>query len=363
MNDLERMIMMRKLLTVMILGVMVMALWGCARRVSEVTAIDLNWVPQQWYQRGGDPINLGVKSVTLHYSKEPKEVNVTLLHDEVTVSGTGVKRVGDTILLNTDAVGRYNVTITAEGVSISFEYFVDDDDLIDDLNVADRNALNAIINNQSFLTQMGLDMYWDTLTSHSVWTYSVYYTRNALSDGNPNTAGEFINAYQAKQIIEESFLHGLLAGTAASDYLGNVLFPSMDANEFSLMDWNVMALNLLYLWEDGSLTYMAQPGDPAHPPYPIADLAAIYEALFYGGANMLLHPAYLPLPFGGTQYLYTKTTWPGILALGIDQEVAEFLYEQYGPGKTLPDVYQTMGFAIIGFLVNEYPEHFDIVSP
>jgi hypothetical protein len=368
---------MKKTMIAMTMILLSFALLSCIT-INEVKSIALNWVPEEWYDRiddnltGGTPFAGNTITVTLDdNSTQTKDLSSS----DITYTGSGVFVSGGEKYLERRYVGSFDVNIHYEGFTVSFEYFVDDETLTASLNgAADRSALKAVIKNFSFLTNMGLGSYFETITDHTVWEYSVQYTKDEL-DG-----GVFENAYQAQGIIKASFLHGLLSSYAASDYL-DLLFESMDDETFEVIDWDVMGLNMLDLWYEGAMTHMAHPGagfsqGQDFDPYPIEDLADIYDALFNGGAAVLLHPHYSPLCplteegkelFGDTCYpdktLNTKANWPGLLSPLIDDEdIALFLNTQFA--VVPPYNYEVMGFAIIGFLRDNetYGQYFEEVD-
>ncbi len=64
-----------------------------------------------------------------------------------------------------------------------------------------------------------------------------------------------------------------------------------------VVDWDVMGLNMLDLWYEGAMTHMAHPGAGFSQGQTLIliqskTFADIYDALFNGGAAVLLHPNY-----------------------------------------------------------------------
>ena len=368
---------MHKAMIAMTMLVLSLTLLSCIT-IQEIKSIALNWVPEEWYGRIDDNLTAGTpfagKTIIVTLDDNSTQTK-DLSSSDITYTGNGVFESGNQLYLERRYVGRFEVNIHYEGFTVTFEYFVDDDTLKTNLNnAADRTALNTVINDQDFLTKMGLGSYFATITTHSVWTYSVQFTKDALS------GGVFESAYQAKGIIKASFLHGLLSSYAASDYL-DILFDSIDAGTFDVVDWDVMGLNMLDLWYEGAMTHMAHPGagfsqGQDFDPYPIEDLADIYDALFNGGAAVLLHPNYSPLCplnidgqilFGDTcnpdKTLNTNADWPGLLSpLVDDEDIAQFLKTQFS--VVPPYNYEVMGFAIIGFLRDHatYGQYLEVVD-
>jgi hypothetical protein len=368
---------MKKTMIAMTMILLSFALLSCIT-INEVKSIALNWVPEEWYDRIDDNLTEGTpfagKTITVTLDDNSIQTK-DLSSSDITYTGSGVFVSDGQKYLERRYVGSFDVNIHYEGFTVSFEYFVDDETLTASLNgAADRSALNAVINNSVFLTKMGLGSYYETITDHTVWTYSVQYTKDEL-DG-----GVFENAYQAQGIIKASFLHGLLSSYAASDYL-DLLFESMDDETFEVIDWDVMGLNMLDLWYEGAMTHMAHPGaglslNQEFETYPVENLAHIYDALFNGGAVALLHPNYSPLCplnvdgqilFGDNcahdKTLNTTSDWPGLLSpLVNDEHVALFLRNRYD--VVPPYNYEIMGFAIIGFLRDHetYGQYFEEVD-
>lgn len=112
---------MKKLILLVITLAFFLTVAGCARRVSEVESIDIDWAPQLWYNLGTQ-VDLSSKEITITYDDGETEVfNIT--NPAISIRGNGLNLAN--YRLYTDKVGKFDIQISYEGASIEIVFYID----------------------------------------------------------------------------------------------------------------------------------------------------------------------------------------------------------------------------------------------
>lgn len=250
---------MKKIIALAAFLTLVLTLAACTRAVSDVQSIELSWTPDTWYDVA-DEVTLGDKEITVRYNDGTSDL-VQLNNPGVSLSGSGV----DGLTLVTDVIGEYEVIVEFEGSSLSFTYYVDDQDLVAELNAESASYFNTngLIDN-NLLERLNLEEYlafhdgdgnWSNNgASMSGWSTDIYNARMALP------GGVFANALEARQIFDEAIFHRTL--TADGRAFALELKEEVDNLEFENFNFDRFMLNLLSLYEESTVPAYRGGGNP-----------------------------------------------------------------------------------------------------
>lgn len=292
---------MKKIVVLTLSLIMIITLAACTRRLDEVESIQLNWLPQTWYDRE-ESVPIGQETITINYTTG-SPTTVRLDNPEVILSGNGI----DGFNLFTEHVGEFSVQIAYEESTVSFSYKVNDQDLVDDLNETINNESQSkfretlLVDKGEVLEKLGLghlylyalrhdpehDEDYDTAKEIELelgtlvstgWAGDIY---NAVkgdsgADGLPGSV--FADAVQAQKIIGQSIQHRIFTGDIRQ-YILDLTYEYLTNPDDVTFDRERFMGNLLEFYENSDVEGFRSSGEGYLPSQHRVD---DYTAVLYG---------------------------------------------------------------------------------
>jgi hypothetical protein len=337
---------MRKLMVSLVLLAAIVMVSSCVE-IMDVDSIELDWVPQEWYDISEPNIDLAGKELTVNYVDENSDT-ITLDTTGVSLSGSGV----DGTSMRLDRVGKFDVTIAFEGASLTFEYYVDDPGFVEKINDIDEignfeGEEEDITTFVGYLSSLNLSTY-----GLEIWYDEVYegYDENDDVRGVEKDViatrvngydGSFDNAYQVQQVILAAVSHRM-ATRDGRLYVEEGIIQAIEEEEFESIDWDLLVFNLISVYEANVMTHVANTDEEGNNLASV-DLEVIYrnllEGQIYGSDTIAIEV---------NDKTYIATNFPGIFEIGSDQDFAMFLRGHFG---TEPSI---SGYSEIVEAINHY---------
>ncbi|MFP4177675.1 MAG: hypothetical protein ACLFTZ_02820 [Acholeplasmataceae bacterium] len=353
---------MRKLMVSLVLLAAIVMVSSCVE-ITEVESIELDWVPQEWYDISGSNINLEDKELTVNYDDGESDT-ITLDTTGVSLSGSGV----DGTSMRLDRVGKFDVTVAFEGASLTFEYYVDDEDFVEAINNVegageydedeydgtDHNTLVGYLATREDLSIYGLEIWYDEVYEGYGENADVRAVEEDVIATRDNSYPDgFDNAYQVQQVILAAVSHRMATRDGRLYVEEDIIqvIQEIEEEEFEPIDWDLLVFNLISVYEGYVVTHVVAGGDVLAS----SDLEVYYRYLFegpiYGGDTITIEV---------DDDTYIATNFPGITEVGSDLEFAEFMHEYFyedNKGGYDPDESPALripGYSEIAEAINHY---------
>ncbi|MFP4186805.1 MAG: hypothetical protein ACLFSU_01390 [Acholeplasmataceae bacterium] len=359
---------MRKLMISLVLLAAIVMVSSCVE-ITEVESIELDWVPQEWYDISGSNINLEDKELTVNYDDGESDT-ITLDTTGVSLSGSGV----DGTSMRLDRVGKFDVTVAFEGASLTFEYYVDDEDFVQAINSIEKigNFKGEEDDTDTFvgyLSSLNLSTY-----GLEIWYDEVYegvdgvdnsdvrgVEKDVIATRENGYGGEFDNAYQVQQVILAAVSHRMATRDGRLyveediiQVIQEIEEEEIEEEEFEPIDWDLLVFNLISVYEGNVMTHVAntdKAGNNLTSEFLVGYYRSLFEGPIYGSDTIEIEV---------DENTYIATNFPGIFEIGSDLEFAEFMHEYFyedNKGGYDPDESPALripGYSEIAEAINHY---------
>jgi hypothetical protein len=355
---------MKKILTLTTAFIALFTLSACVLPIGTVLSLELNQVLPPSYDVDPQGVDISDVTATIVFEDPNPTIVVPITDSRIQVSGAILPPAGDDkIVLDTSKIGRQSVTISADDLSVTYHFWVEDDDWLADINylfqdntratdnfvdciLAIENAcdLEGLINptNLELSYFIPIDVleyfqfwYHDKANSYTVKADDTLETELSgfvadiwvtLQDEGNFPDNEFSSTAEALEIVIAALTHRTL--TADGRALVNEVRDTTITQDFTY-DWDRLMINLYD-------SYVSAP-----------------EAMkFTSGGEVfsrdLLIDYYSEMLYGGNDYLPGE--WPGFLNVDEDYTIATD-HLDFEPGG-----YSQISNALVGFITTYLEE-------